>query len=251
MNSSYSPYLFRISDPSSPFITNNKSLTIEAGVTIYVDDGISINNWNDLIINGTSDNHVKITSNSGTPAAGDWSHLYAGTGDYTTSISYLDIEYYSYIQLYGTGSCDITDSTFSNFSTTGINSTRNAPVNIFYCTIDGSGSGDRGIYLHHAILSVTDIVSFSVIKNCSYGVGMQGKAYAEITYTDFINNQNQNVYGSSSADLTLTNNYWDYTDTDVNSGNYDSKLKINTNNLTGTITWSPYSTSQVSGAGPR
>jgi len=143
----------------------------------------------------------------------------------------------------------ITDSTFSNFDTYGMYVLRNAPTNISYCTIDGNNNGSTGIGLQHDEFSVTDVVSYSVIKNCTYsGIDISGnKSSAEITYTNFINNQNYNISGNSSNDFTLTNNYWHYTETDVNSGNYDSKLKITTNNLTGTITWSPYSTSQVSG----
>ena len=55
-------------------IWDNATLTIEAGVQVRFNAGMSLDveNTGGLLVNGTSGNPVIFTSNSGSPAPGDW-----------------------------------------------------------------------------------------------------------------------------------------------------------------------------------
>lgn len=94
-------------DPSVPFIASDgfsvgtdfgsAVLTLSAGVRIELGDAgdIRVQENGGLTADGTSDDHVVITSAKGSPAAGDWDELRFGGGslDAANLLRYTDISY--------------------------------------------------------------------------------------------------------------------------------------------------------------
>ena len=244
----YSPYLV------THKIVFNENATINAGVTIYFDSAVNINFYGDLDINGSSGNVVTFTSNASTPDEGDYNEIFfVGNGNLT--IDYAVFEYASTFRANGeldeSQIININDSIF-RYLDIGTNSFTTADVNFSYCEFQcRPTTTNQGSAFSNATSTGWPVNTINIdhcyFHHCGTAINIAQKKIYNIANSNFTNNDG-NIWISSSNDENnnIANNYWGY----GNPGGSLSDLKIDDDG-TGSLTWSPYSTSEILGTGPR
>ena len=162
--SANSPYVVT----GSVLVSEEVTLTIEAGVTVGFDSNNSLQISGELIAQGTSSNNIIFSSNQNNPAAGDWGYiLFGGTsisaitdteGNYLSGsiLEYCTVKYggdYNYGVITITGSSSnispmINNCLIENNDGTGIYLSRSSSI-ISNCYIKGNGS--NGISINTAL----------------------------------------------------------------------------------------------------
>ncbi len=244
----YSPYLV------SHRIVFYENVTINAGVTIYFDSAVGVQFHGSLDINGSSGNVVTFTSNASTPDEGDYDEIYfVGKGNLT--IDYAIFEYASKFRANGkldeTQIININDSIF-RYLDIGTSCFSTADVNFSYCEFQCRPTAtNQGAAFSNTTSTGWPVntinIDYSYFHHCGTAVFIAQKKIYNIANSNFTNND-RNIWITSTNDENndIANNYWGYD----NPGGSLSDLEI-VDQGTGSLTWSPYSTSQVSGAGPR
>ncbi len=203
-----SPYIVTCSS------TISATLIVNAGVTVKFASATRLLINGKLTAIGTAASPITFTSNSATPAPGNWRSIYFGaTADPTSKISYATVSY--------GGATDLgAIATYNNYSSTWIH--------IDHVTVSYSSSS--GIYIGTAILSIDtatitncsgagitannggDISNSTVSNNGTYGVNITGYAWFSFFTTTISNNGNYAIGADSTTHilylwaLTLTGN---------------------------------------------
>jgi len=155
------------------------TLTIEPGVTVKFNDGLSLNISGELIARGTVTDSILFTSNSTTPEVGDW-----------TSILFLDTSVDAVLDSLGNyvSGC-IIEYCRIEYGGSAIHCHYASPFISQNTITRNSGSGGGGIHC--------DLYSFPIIANNSitgnFGPGIYCHAHSDPTITD-------NIVTGNSAD---------------------------------------------------
>jgi parallel beta-helix repeat protein len=165
------------------------TLTIEPGVEVKFDGTYSIIVDGKLIVNGTSMNKVKFTSNQTTPAKGDWYTIRLRT-DYNL-INYAEVEYAShgvFMTLFGTHNT-VSNSTFQYCKFDGIYITNSDNNMISNCT---SSNNDRfGITIYESY--GTQVDNCTIQYNNYFGINLNASTFTEIYYTNISYNDGKGI----------------------------------------------------------
>jgi len=176
-----SPYIIQ----ADVDVTNNSTLSIEAGVTVAF-DGVYIfgTAWGSAIIaTGISGNGVLFTSNAGTPAPNDWKWLVVN-GPNASSFDYCTFE----------------------FAEQGLRVSFASPT-VSHCTIRSCGSS--GLFIGES----SPAVQYCDIYANRDGIGITGNtSNPMINYNNIHDNTHWNVYVFSfpepAATIDCENNWW-------------------------------------------
>lgn len=207
-------------------IPSGTTLTIEAGVEVWLGAANTVNVEGELYVNGSEGNLVSFTSGSMTEAPADWEGIrFIGTGSDNSVLSYCRIEG-AELPIYMEDSspeishCDIVDASSTYYSIRLLRS----DAHIHHSTISSNYDTDRGLYLdnssplieynliagmHDAIYLTTTsnpqilhntLLDFSYTGIVCYGYG--GNPYPTIN-----NNTLQTSRGDSNTWLIRTSYY--------------------------------------------
>ena len=255
-----SPYIVT----GNTLVENGVTLTIEAGVMVKFDTGLSLRVDGELIARGTSGNLITFTSSSATPQPGDWASItftdsatdavYDVDGNYVSGsiLEYVVAEYGGYgdvptISIVNSQAF-INQSTIKNNASTGLY-VENGDARISNSTIENNAS--TGLYVKNGD---TTISNSTVNNNASTGLYVKngdtrisnstvsdnnGMGIQVIVTTHIINIQNSVITGNSAAGI-----YLEYGEND----NIDIQDSTITGNSTGIFL---YDTGWSSSKGPR
>ncbi|HHE37626.1 MAG TPA: right-handed parallel beta-helix repeat-containing protein, partial [Candidatus Cloacimonetes bacterium] len=188
-------------------VANGITLTIQAGCTVKFNGDYIFTIYGVLSANGTSGSHITITSNAGTPAAGDWDYIYFNGADAGCLLNYCDIRYgglaYGNILMYNSGTnVVITNSTIEQSGTAGIYLNNSSSPTISDCIIQNNTT--YGIYCN-STSSYPDISDCSILNNGSYAIATYANNVKDITGTMTISGNTYNsVYIYSATVYTGT-----------------------------------------------
>ena len=193
---------------SSPTVANNKTLTIEPGITLKFNTSMTFTINGALIADGTASDLITFTSNKGTPAPGDWRRLTFSSTDGPCSLSYCEFMYGGngtqgmvYMTTTGTD-VTIANSFILDSSHYGIYCYNSSPT-ITNCCI--AGNVNHGLYATNA--SKPTITNNTVAYNGADGLYLSGTGYS-VTNNILTDNTNRGIYCSSTSPTTSYNDVW-------------------------------------------
>ncbi|MCK4680470.1 right-handed parallel beta-helix repeat-containing protein [bacterium] len=176
-----SPYIIQ----ANVAVTNNSTLSIEAGVTVAFDGDYYLETgWGSAIIAaGTSGNGVLFTSNAGTPAPGNWKWLVVN-GPNPSSLEYCTFE----------------------FAEQGLRVSFASPT-VSHCTIRSCSSS--GLYIGES----SPTVQYCDIYACRDAIGISGNtSNPTINFNNIHDNTHWNIYVFSYPEPAVTinceSNWW-------------------------------------------
>ena len=176
---------------SNVTIASNANLFISPGTTFYFNagNGYSITSNGPLCVDGSSTNPVLFTSNSSTPAVGDWgSIILSGAGANYSSFGYMNMQYGTEIEALNTSNITIQNSRIQN------------------CHYGFYGSTATGSILNDMIENVMSsaIMLNASAMDCKYNVIYKtpGFAYYNIGYgLEYFNGSTGTVYQNDIAGM--------------------------------------------------
>ena len=206
-----SPYIIQ----ADVRVTNDSTLSIQAGVTVAFDGDYYLEtDWGSaMIATGVSGNHVLFTSNAGAPAPGDWKWVVIN-GLNPSSLQYCTFE----------------------FAEQGLRVSFASPT-VSRCTIRSCSSS--GLFIGES----SPTVQYCDIYACRDGVGITGNtSNPTINYNNIHGNTHWNVYVFSFPEPAVTinceNNWWG-TDAEAEIANeiYDN---VDNPDIHATIDYDPW-----------
>jgi parallel beta-helix repeat protein len=173
-------------------------LTIEPGVEVKFDGTHSLIVDGTLVADGTSIDTIKFTSNSSSPAKGDWYTIRLRT-DYNL-INYAEVEYASYgvfMTLFGTHNT-ISNSTFQYCKFDGIYITNSDNNMISNCTCSHN---DRfGITIYESYGTLVD--NCTIQDNNYFGINLNASTFTRIFDTNISYNNGKGILLYSNSHNT-------------------------------------------------
>lgn len=244
LNASYWGNNYKLSSANSPYsVTGNvtlgikgDSIMIDSGVTIKFSGSYSFSAIGNVIANGTSASPIKFTSGRTTPGSGDYGDISIGYDSYDgrVTLNYVIFEYGSRQYIYGDSSSKVTNCIFANNNSQSPSLSLRGEVK--NCNFQRTGS--ESIYIAGG-----PIISYC---NISGGVYMSRTAWEyKINYCNLTKGSAPVLTLTSSYyyQIDVTNNWWGTTNSSTIASYISSSV--------GSVSYSPYASSSISGTGPQ
>ncbi len=168
-----------------------KTLTIEAGVEVWMSSGSTVNVEGELFANGTTENPIKFSAGSMTETPTDWEGIVFASGSDNSILSYCSIEN-AKLPIYMEDSspeishCDIVDASSTYYSLRLLRSN----AHIHHSTISSNYDTEHGLYLNNS----SPLIEYNEIIGMRNAMDVQSSSNPQIlhnviqnyTYTAFV-----------------------------------------------------------------
>lgn len=247
LNGNYSGDDYKLEFSNSPytvigdvFLGNvNDSVVIDSGVIIkFVSSYYLFISATNILANGTSANPIKFTSGKGSPSTGDYKSVGFGAlrmsssvPAYTIILNYVIFEYGSFQSIYGESDSKITNCTFANNNSDYV--ALYSQGEIKNCNFQKT---DLSIVIYGSpTISYCNVIGYIYVNNSA--------GQYKINYCNLTRGSGTILNNNANYTIDATNNWWGTT----NSSTIASYISSSA----GSVSYSPYASSSISGAGPQ